>query len=238
MGRPPLHGSAMSVLVLQALMRIKCHPAFASSPAIGRPGFAMPRIDQPLIIAVEEATLPRLADLGIRVEGAVGEGCVIIMDAALPTLDLRCRFGGHADCAAIIGLGESFSGTLSFTGPHGLFVSAGFGRTGDRSRITVTIEGCCAAYFGRSVTSVDSEWQVEGDETAPCAIVVGDDAMVARNVACSNYLGHAVVDIDRLEVINNPGSVILGPHAALRSRRASPARCRSAPAASSASVRS
>jgi acetyltransferase-like isoleucine patch superfamily enzyme len=205
----------MSVLVLQALMHIKCHPAFAASPAIGGPGFAMPRIDEPRVIAVEEATLSQLSELGIRVEGAVGEGCVIILDAAMPTLELRCRFGGHADCAAIIGLGEGFSGTLTFTGPHGLFVSAGFGRMGDLSRIAVTIEACCAAYFGRSMTSVDSLWQVEGDETAPCAIVVGDDAMVARDVACSNYHGHALIDIDRLEVINNPGSVVLGPHCCL-----------------------
>ena len=202
----------MSVLVLQALMRIKCHPAFATVPAIGGAGYAMPQIDQPLIIAVEEATLPHLLDRGIYVEGPVGEGCVIIIDAAMPKLDLRCRFEGHADGAAIIGLGESFAGTLTFTGPHGLFVSAGFGSP---ARLSADLEACCAIYFGRGVTSVGSDWHVEGDEKTPCAIIVGDDAMVSRDVACRNYNGFAMIDFDRLEVINGPGPIILGPHCCL-----------------------
>jgi len=216
----------MSVLVLQALMRLKCHPALATVPAIGDPGYAMPRIGQPLVIAVEEASLPRLLDLGIHVEGDIGEGCVIIMDAAMPKLDLHCRFQGHDDCAAVIGLGESFGGTLSFAGPHGLFVSAGFGQMESLSRIAVTLEACCAAYFGRGVTSAGSDWHVEGDATAPSAIIVGDDALVSRDVACRNFDGFAMIDIDRLEVINRPGPVILGPHCCLgeQARIAGPVR--------------
>jgi hypothetical protein len=206
----------MSVLVLQALMRVRCHPAFATGQEIGAPGYAMPQIDQPLVIPVEEATLSRLLDLGIRVEGPVGEGCVIILDAAMPRLDLHCRFDGHADCAAIIGLGESFAGSLTFAGPHGLFVSAGFGRTGGGlSRIAVTMDTCCAAYFGRGMTSVESDWRVEGDGKTPCAIIVGEDAMVSRHVACRNYGGFAIIDIDRLEVVNGPGPMILEPHCCL-----------------------
>ena len=205
----------MSGLVLQALMRIKCHPAFAAVPMIGGPGYAMPQIEQPIVIAVEEATLPHLLERGIRVEGSIGEGSIVIIDAAMPILDLRCRFDGHADCAAIIGLGESFAGSLSFTGPHGLFVSAGFGRMGGLSRIAVTLEALCAVYFGRGMTSVDSDWQVEGDDTAPGVIMVGDDAMVSRNVACRNHDGFAMIDLDRLEVIGAPGPMNLGPHCCL-----------------------
>jgi hypothetical protein len=217
-------GQAMSILVVQALMRIRCHPALGSGPAIGSPGYAMPCIDQPRIIAVVEENLPALRDCGIHVEGPVGDGCVIIIDATMPKLDLRCRFGGHPDCAAIVGLGESFAGTVTFAGPHGLFVSAGFGRAvgqaigqvGAVSRINVMMEASCAAYFGLGVTSADSDWQVEGDDKTPCAVIVGDDAMVSHAVACRNFSGHAMIDIARMAVINAPGHVSLGPHCWLR----------------------
>jgi hypothetical protein len=205
----------MSVLVLQALMRIKCHPALATVPAIGDAGYAMPQIGHPLVLVVEEANRPALLARGIHVEGPVGEGCVVIMDAATPKLDLQCRFAGHADCAVILGLGAGFAGTLDFAGPHGLFVSAGFGHTEPPSRIAVTLDACCAAYFGRGATSADSDWHVSGDETAPSAIIVGDDALVSRHVACRNYDGFAMIDIETQAVINGPGPVVLGPHCCL-----------------------
>jgi len=202
----------MSFLVVQALLRIKYHPAFAARPVIGTPGFAMPQIDRPLIIAVEDGNLPRLHERGITIDGPVGEGSVIVMDEAMPKLDLVCRFAGHADCAAVLGLGDGFAGTLAFGGAHGLFVSAGFGTMGGLSRVSVTLGAFCSAYFGRGVTSVDSHWQVEGEEKAPCAILVGDDAMLADAIWCRNAAPHAIIDVESRSVINAPGHLILGPH--------------------------
>jgi hypothetical protein len=205
----------MSALAVQALLRIKYHPAFAAGPAIGSPGYAMPRIDQPLIIPVEEASLGLLQDRGITIDGPGGEGSVIVMDAQMPKLDLVCRFGGHADCAAIFGLGQAFAGEVAFNGPHGLMVSAGFGRMGAPSRLAVILDEYCAAYFGQGVTSAGSQWQVEGDAASPCALMVGDDAMIAPGVWCRNYDSYAIIDIESLSVINAPGQVILGPHCCL-----------------------
>jgi hypothetical protein len=202
----------MSALAVQALLRIKYHPAFSAGPAIGSPGYALPRIDQPLIIPVEEASRGLLQDRGITIDGPAGEGSVIVMDAEMPKLDLLCRFGGHADCTAILGLGEAFAGELAFAGPHGLMVSAGFARMGDPSRVAVVLDEYCAAYFGQGVTSADSRWQVEGEAASPCALMVGDDAMIAPGVWCRNYDSHAIIDIESLSVINAPGHVILGPH--------------------------
>jgi acetyltransferase-like isoleucine patch superfamily enzyme len=202
----------MSALAVQALLRIKYHPAFATGPAIGGRGYAMPSIDQPLVIPVEEANLGRLRDHGITVNGPAGEGSVIVMDARMPKLDIVCRFGGHADCAAILGLGEVFAGEVVFTGPHGIFVSAGFGRMGAVSRLAVTVDAYCGAYLGQGVTSAGSRWQIEGDQSTPCALMVGDDAMIEADVWGRNFDSHAIIDIESLAVINAPGSVILGPH--------------------------
>jgi acetyltransferase-like isoleucine patch superfamily enzyme len=205
----------MSVLAVQALLRLKYHPGFAAAPAIGSPGYALPRINETLVIPVEEASLPLLREHGIRVEGQAGEGSVIVMDAAMPQLDLLCRFDGHADCAAVLGLGEAFGGELVFAGPHGIVVSAGFGAAGPPSRISVTVDAFCAAYFGEGVTSVDSHWHIDGDQTTPGSLLVGDDALIAQGVRCRNYDGHAIVDIESLAVVNAPGRVILGPHCCL-----------------------
>jgi acetyltransferase-like isoleucine patch superfamily enzyme len=202
----------MTALAVQALLRIKYHPAFATGPAIGGRGYAMPLIDQPLILPVDEANRAALADRGITLDGTGGDGSVIVMDARMPKLDVVCRFGGHADCAAILGLGEGFAGELVFAGPHGIFVSAGFGRMGAASRLAVTVDAYCGAYLGQGVTSADSRWQVEGDQSTPCALMVGDDAMIASDVCGRNFDSHAIIDIESLAVINAPGSVILGPH--------------------------
>jgi hypothetical protein len=203
----------MSALAVEALLRIKYHPAFATGPAIGARGYTMPLIDQPLVIPVEEANQARLAQHGITIEGTAGEGSLIVMDAQMPKLDILCRFGGHADCAAILGRGEMFGGEVVFTGPHGIFVSAGFGRMGAvPSRLAVMVDAHCGAYFGQGVTSADSRWQVEGDQATPCALMVGDDTMIEADVWGRNFDSHAIIDIESLAVINRPGSVILGPH--------------------------
>lgn len=205
----------MTVLVLQALMRIRCHPALVAGPAIGSPGYTMPRIDRPLILAADAENVPLLRERGIVIEGAAGGACLIVMDAAMPKLDLTLRFHGHDDCAVILGLGESFGGSVDFNGPHGLFVSAGFGPSDDATRLAVTLDAACATYFGAGVTSIESAWQVEGDTVAPRAILVGDDAMVAKAVTCRNYDGQAMIDIETLTVVNGPGDVVLGPHCRL-----------------------
>ena len=202
----------MSVLAVQALLRIKYHPAFATGPAIGVRGYAMPPIEQPLIIPVDEANRARLAERGITLDGPAGEGSMIVMDARMPKLDIVCRFGGHADCAAILGLGEVFAGEVGFTGPHGIFVSAGFGRMGAVSRLAVTVAAYCGAYVGQGVTSAGSNWQIEGDEATPCSLMVGDDTMIAADVWGRNFDSHAIIDIASLAVINAPGNLILGPH--------------------------
>jgi serine acetyltransferase len=198
----------MSALAVQALLRIRYHPAFATGPVIGGPGYAMPVIDEPLIIPVEAANHDRLRDHGITVDGPAGEGSIVVIDAQMPRLDILCRFGGHADCAAILGRGEAFAGEVVFTGPHGIFVSAGFGRMGAASRLAVTLDAHCGAYFGQGVTSDGSRWQVEGDRSTPCALMVGDDAMIEAEVQGRNFDSHAIIDIESLAVINAPGSVI------------------------------
>ncbi len=205
----------MTVLVLQALMRIRCHPAFAAVPAIGSPGYAMPRIDRPLIVAAEPQNLQLLRERGIAIEGAAGDACLIVMDEAMPRLDLTLRFHGHDDCAVILGIGDSFAGRLEFNGPHGLFVSAGFGASASGTRLAVILDTACAVFFGSGVTATDSFWQVEGDAAAPRAVMLGDDAMVGRAVACTNSEGHAMIDISTLTVVHGPGDVVLGPHCRL-----------------------
>jgi len=197
---------------VQVLLRIRYHPAFAGGAVIGGPGYSLPSLEEPLVFPVTAETLEPLLARGITVEGEVGAGSIIVIDAASPMLDLRCRFDGHADCAVILGYGNGFSGDLRFTGSHGLFVAAGFGWMEAPSRIAVTIDAACAMFFGLGVTSVDSQWRAEGDAALPRAIIVGDDAMIEQGFSARNYESHAMVDIATLAVVNEPGHVVIGPH--------------------------
>jgi hypothetical protein len=197
---------------VQVSLRIKYHPAFAGGAVIGGPGYSLPSLDEPLVFPVIDEALEALRARGITIDGALGSGSIIVIDAASPMLDLRCRFDGHADCAVILGDGNSFSGDLHFTGPRGLFVAAGFGWMDAPSRIAVTIDASCAAFFGLGVTSVDSHWRVDGDPVMPRALMIGDDTMIDRGFAARNYEAHAIFETETLSVINEPGHIIVGPH--------------------------
>jgi acetyltransferase-like isoleucine patch superfamily enzyme len=197
---------------VQVLLRLKYHPAFAGGVEIGGPGYSLPSLEEPFVFPVVDEVLEALHARGITVEGALGSGSIIVIDAASPMFDLHCRFDGHDDCAVILGDGNGFSGDLRFTGPRGLFVTAGFGWMDAPSRIAVTIDASCAAFFGWGVTSVDSHWRVEGDQVTPGALMIGDDTMIDRGFSARNYESHAIFETETLSVINEPGHVIVGPH--------------------------
>jgi hypothetical protein len=202
----------MNTLAVKAMLRMTLHPAFAAGPAIGSQGYAVPIINEPLVIPVDEANLPMLRERGIMIEALGGEGSIIVMDSTMPKLDIVCYFGGHEGCTVILGLGQPFAGRIHFSGPQAIFVSAGFGSMGGAARLAVTLNGYCGAYFGQGVTSVYSEWLAEGDASTPCGILVGDDCMMSWGIWCRNYDSHAVVDIETLSVINQMGNIVLGQH--------------------------
>jgi hypothetical protein len=201
----------MTDLAALANERLRNHPAFARAPQLGERGYEPPRLGDPLIFPVEEATRGRLRERGITVNGPAGAGCVIILDPGLTGLELGIGFRGHDDCAVIIGMGGPLAGEINFWGPGGL---AGFGGCGTMhgSRIALTINAGCAAYFAPGFTSVDSQWLVEEDAARPCCVMVGDDSMVSWDVWCRNSDSHGIFDIGSLTLINPARDLVLGAH--------------------------
>jgi hypothetical protein len=164
------------------------------------------------MLPVEPATRERLRERGITVNGPAGTGCVVIIDARVTGLELGIGFRGYDDCAVILGMGGQLAGEINFWGAGGL---AGFGGCGTMhgSRIALTINAGCAAYFAPGFTSVGSQWLVEEEDAArPCCVMVGDDSMVSWDVWCRNSDSHGMFDIASLALINPARDLVLGPH--------------------------
>jgi hypothetical protein len=201
----------MTDLAAPAIERLQRHPGFARVPKVGERGYEPPRLGDPLVLPVEEATRGRLLERGLTVNGSAGVGCVVIVDARLTGLELGIGFRGHDDCTVIIGMGGPLAGEVNFWGPGGL---AGFGGCGTMhgSRIALTINAGCAAYFAPGFTSVGSQWLVEEDASGPCCVMAGDDSMVSWDVWCRNSDSHGIFDIASLALINPARDLVLGAH--------------------------
>jgi hypothetical protein len=201
----------MTDLAALAIERLRGHPAFAHVPKLGERGYEPPRLGDPLLLSVGEATRGRLRERGIMVNGPAGTGCVVILDARLTGLELGIGFRGHDDCTVALGMAGPLAGDITFWGPGGLAAFGGCG-TMHGSRVALTINAGCGAYFAPGFTSVGSQWLVEEDAARPCCLMVGDDSMVSWDVWCRNSDSHGIFDIASLAVINPARVLVLGPH--------------------------
>lgn len=176
--------------------------------AFGAMGYSRPRFPtEPILIPAEDAE--RLAAYGIAIEGDAGRDNLICIERDQPPLSLAIRLSNCTGTRIAIGKGAPFSGRFAFNGDDSLLVVAGMGAMGGASTVRMTFAPGGAAYLGLGMTSVSSDWIIEG---AGACLVIGDDLMASWNVAVRNFDSHALFDLAERRVINRADNLHIGPH--------------------------
>ena len=196
-----------SAIIDQAVSRLmSCQGEGGIAP--GTPGYCAPHFATTArIFAAEDQAA--LARYGITLEGDAGDDTLICLDEAQPPLALTLRVRGCTGTRIVIGTSQPFGGRFAFNGAGSVLVAAGIGQMGGASNLRLTLGPGCAAYLGRGLTSVSSDWILEGEGRS---LVIGDDLMASWGVSARNFDSHALFDLDERRVINSPANLHLGPH--------------------------
>jgi len=170
--------------------------------------FTLPDLSTLTVAEVNEATAAELKPYGIQIEG-LGSGNKIAYDKAATENEISIQFGNTNNGTVILGSGCGVRGRILLASDQCLFSASGFFRQGGPSTIDVVINGPAAALFGRNVSSVGSQWIIEGENRC---LIVGDDSMISWQVEARNYDSHAVFDLETGTIINEPTDIIVGAH--------------------------
>ena len=170
--------------------------------------FTLPDLSSLTIAEVNQMTAGELNSYGIHVESS-GVGNWIAYDKATTQNDISVQFGNTSNGTVILGTGCGVRGRILFASDGCLFSSSGFFRQGGPSSIDVVINGPAAALFGRNVSSVGSQWIIEGENRC---LIVGDDSMISWQVEARNYDSHAIFDLETGAIVNEPTDIIIGAH--------------------------
>jgi carbonic anhydrase/acetyltransferase-like protein (isoleucine patch superfamily) len=158
---------------------------------------------------ISEQSRPLLAEYGFVIADNVGSGNMIHFDRSTKNLNLIIDLNGKSGGLLLFGTGFPFGGRVRFGSDGCLFSSSGFVNQGGPSRVDVVISGPGAAIFGKGISSVSSQWIIEGSNRV---LIVGDDCLISWQVECRNYDSHAIFDLDTQTVLNRPSDLIIGAH--------------------------
>ncbi|MFC0388599.1 acyltransferase [Muricoccus vinaceus] len=184
------------------------HPAWDGFFDAAPPDHGFPDLRAARVHGTGAEDLAALAALGIHVEGAGGEGNLILLDGGQGGHNLRLRLNGRAGGIVVLGSECRLAGSIGFEGNGHLLVCNGRGTL----HVTATFrhhEG--ALFLGRNFTVNGADCLVEGPRRS---IVVGDDAMVSYRVQLRTSDSHGIVSLDQPSgALNPPASIRIGPHA-------------------------
>ncbi len=193
----------------EALAGVKQHRAFDGDCQLDKAGFSHPNISALEVIEIKQATLPRLVDLGVTVEGPLGIRNLVILDSNMPKLKLTLRFHGNSLNILILDQHCRLRGDLSFEGHENLVVvgAACFDRD---INLRATLRYHAAALLlgaGGSAGQV-SAW-IEGPGRS---IQIGDDFLFSWGIWLRTADSHGLIDLDSGDVVNPSRSIVIGPH--------------------------
>jgi len=188
----------------------RTHRAFGGNGKLGMPGFTPPVIDTLEIIEVSAATLPRLADVGVRVAGSFGARNAIIVDRAMPRIvNLTITFNGHGYNTVLLDKACRIRGSLNFEGSENLVI-AGVTCPARDIRLTANFRyNAAGLLFGRGGSAGEINLWIEGPERS---VQIGDDFMFSWGIWLRTADSHGMIDLESGAIANPSRSIVIGPH--------------------------
>jgi acetyltransferase-like isoleucine patch superfamily enzyme len=185
------------------------HRAFAGACRLGEVGYSPPSINNIESIQVNESTLPRLSELGLKVMGPYEAGNTVIIDPSMRRVDLTIRFHGKGFNSIILDRECRVRGALSFEGSENIVVIGAAAADRDISVSATFRYDACGLVLGAGGSAGQINIWIEGPGHS---IQIGDDFLFSWGIWIRTADSHGLVDLDTGTLVNSSRSILIGPH--------------------------
>ncbi|SDB69289.1 acyltransferase [Belnapia rosea] len=182
---------------------VTAHPALSGK--VGQRGFTLPRIEDPVVIELDETARSRAAGHGYRIHGNLGDGNRIICGYKPHPANLSINFNGYSRNTIVAQPGLELKGSISFESCDNIVV---LGR-GWYSFSIRFLDNGGGIFFGENCSVGGAAMTIEGVGRSLC---FGDAALLAWDISIFTGDLHAIFDLDSSEILNSPADVVLEPH--------------------------
>jgi acetyltransferase-like isoleucine patch superfamily enzyme len=185
---------------------IHAHPAIRDKALLGSLGFALPALKDPIFVPINPEGVDYLRMRGIKVDGDLGEGNTVIIEAAHKTGTINVRIVNGNNNSLVLQDCHMLNANLSFQGSDNIAI---IGKGWYKYRIDLVGNGN-VFYSGLNGSAGDVRCTVFGEKRS---IYIGEDCMLSWSIDMRTGEAHALIDLATREVINDPRDIQIGPHA-------------------------
>lgn len=171
----------------------------------------LPILDEvPVVINVTPDSLAGLADYGIQVNGGLGQGNVVVLNANQRKLDVMLDVSQSVGGLVVIGDSHPITLKLTMRGVDQIACFSGISNSQGHNRLDARMHGGGSLlHIGSSFTVVSATSAVFGDNRL---VSFGKDCMLSWSINMINYDQHTIFEMETGKVLNAPTDMRIGRH--------------------------